>query len=618
MIVTGPNIALQELLFSQLAERIKKESDGHSIVVNLRSGDATNLKASLKKIIRDATNEEHEEEDSRLPASPNEAQKLLNYDLQILHNYLGTSTSRQVIIAFQDSEAFDSSLLNELILLFNSWLDRIPIAILFGVATSVELFHERLSRSAIICLQGAQFDVENTSTTLEKIFEAVIFDEEATLRFGPNFLGSLLERQQDHVQSLQAFIAALQYAYMTHFYANPLSIFLSPPPNAPTWGSCADAHNTPLNQPEHVEAIRMLPSFRADMEKSLKAGETNEVRDCMEDDRSVLVSYADNKISFAQVFAQVKKFKPLNEALKLVAPNVREGEIELYIKFTAQAINDSAVISELVAGCKRLNPSSAVHFCQTLLENQLRRAGIRSAPRNFRDVQISNGANMRIEEEGQQQFIMGLNNLLLEFDDLVEKDIDSSKPIRSIYTQQAQTLRTTIGKGQRVQLEKADAKLSKEDSNFTCLIDKLVGVMKEYFTFESPFIPGHEIRIYDSRSPFRETFTPRPRHAIERALSAPHDYLGCDCCHGSGGLSASQPPTAILYQLYLETGGLINVFDLWSAFKTIISGDSEDEAEERKTLMLFYQALADLKMMGAIKMSKRKTDHLGKLAWKGL
>ena len=617
--MTGPNIASQELLFSQLAEQIKAESNCHSIVVNLRSGDATNLKAILKKIIRDATNEEHEDEDSPLPASTNEEQKLLNYDLQILHNYLGTSTPRQIVIAFQDSEAFDSSLLTELILLFKSWLDRIPIAILFGVATSVELFHERLSRSAIICLQGAQFDVENTSTTLEKIFEAVIFDEEATLRFGPNFLGSLLERQQDHVQSLQAFVVALKYAYMTHFYANPLSIFLGAPPNAPTW--CAATGNTSFSQPEHVEAIRMLPSFRADMEKSLKEGDTDEVRNCMEDDTSVLISYADNKLPFAQAFAQVKKFKPLNEALDLVTPGAKEGKIELYIKFLSQTINDSTIITSLLDACKKLTPTFAVQFCETILETPLRRAGIKSAPRNFRDLQVSNKAYMRIEEEGEQEFIVGLHNLLLELYDVVEKDTDAGKPIRSIYTQQAQTLRTTIGAGQRVQLEKANTKLSKQDSNFTCLIDELVRVMKEYFTFESPFLSGHEIWIYDSRSPFRETFTPRPRHAIERALSAPHDYLGCDCCRGSGGLSATQPPTAILYQLYLETGGLINVFDLWSAFRTIVGGEGggkDEEEEERKTLMLFYQALADLKMMGGVKVSRRKTDHLGKLAWKGL
>ena len=33
---------------------------------------------------------------------------------------------------------------------------------------------------------------------------------------------------------------------------------------------------------------------------------------------------------------------------------------------------------------------------------------------------------------------------------------------------------------------------------------------------------------------------------------------------------------------------------------------------------LFYRALADLKYLGMIKHSKKKTDHMAKLAWKGL
>lgn len=70
--MTGPNIASQELLFSQLADRIGGEDGSNAIVVNLRSGDATNLKAVLKKLARDATNEEHEDEDEKLPTSAND------------------------------------------------------------------------------------------------------------------------------------------------------------------------------------------------------------------------------------------------------------------------------------------------------------------------------------------------------------------------------------------------------------------------------------------------------------------------------------------------------------------------------------------------------------------
>lgn len=54
-IVTGPNIASQGLLFQQLSTRLKSDIDGP--VVTLRSGDASNLKAVLKQLIRDARNQ---------------------------------------------------------------------------------------------------------------------------------------------------------------------------------------------------------------------------------------------------------------------------------------------------------------------------------------------------------------------------------------------------------------------------------------------------------------------------------------------------------------------------------------------------------------------------------
>lgn len=53
LIVTGPNIASQDLLFSQLADSLDEVAQGR--FVRLRSAEAPNLKATLKKIIRDVT-----------------------------------------------------------------------------------------------------------------------------------------------------------------------------------------------------------------------------------------------------------------------------------------------------------------------------------------------------------------------------------------------------------------------------------------------------------------------------------------------------------------------------------------------------------------------------------
>lgn len=60
-IITGANIASQDMLFEQLSDRLQDQAEAK--VVRLRSGDASNLKATLKKIIRDVTARASEDED---------------------------------------------------------------------------------------------------------------------------------------------------------------------------------------------------------------------------------------------------------------------------------------------------------------------------------------------------------------------------------------------------------------------------------------------------------------------------------------------------------------------------------------------------------------------------
>jgi origin recognition complex subunit 3 len=61
LIVTGPNIASQDLLFEQLAENLGPSVQGR--IVRLRSAEAPNLKVTLKKIIRDVTRQASDDEE---------------------------------------------------------------------------------------------------------------------------------------------------------------------------------------------------------------------------------------------------------------------------------------------------------------------------------------------------------------------------------------------------------------------------------------------------------------------------------------------------------------------------------------------------------------------------
>jgi len=94
--------------------------------------------------------------------------------------------------------------------------------------------------------------------------------------------------------------------------------------------------------------------------------------------------------------------------------------------------------------------------------------------------------------------------------------------------------------------------------------------------------------------------------------------LSCECCESAEGLSSTHPAASIVFQMYLETGSFINIFDLWSAFLEMVGGTEEQKCDERDALVMFYRGLADLKSLGVVKQSKKKADHLAKIAWKGL
>lgn len=65
-IITGPNMASQDLLFEQLAGSLPHEAPAAATAkyVRIRAAEAPNLKATLKKIIRDATSRVSDGEDA--------------------------------------------------------------------------------------------------------------------------------------------------------------------------------------------------------------------------------------------------------------------------------------------------------------------------------------------------------------------------------------------------------------------------------------------------------------------------------------------------------------------------------------------------------------------------
>jgi origin recognition complex subunit 3 len=382
---------------------------------------------------------------------------------------------------------------------------------------------------------------------------------------------------------------------MCHFYANPLSIFL-------TYSLNSEEFLFEVRS-EHLEAIRSLPSFRRKIELLLEENKTTETRKLLDSDKALHEEIRHTLKCKKEFVVKMQQIMHIYYTVASVLAH-RTDRMDLYVKTFSGQLQDSDRLKDLTSSIKTMPPGEVLTLTENILEK------------------ISSGdpeTDLAGWTESAEDFIENVSRIQLEVQNLQNHAKAANTPLRSKYTTHSKVLRTTVV-AQKVHLSKEQSSLSALDISFSNLLDELADLLEGYLKFENPLDQFlQEIWIYDSKSPYREVFTPKPRHAIERALSVPHDYLGCICCKASEeGLSSSQPPTAILYQLYLETGSLINVFDLWSAFYAIVGGEDGMDCNERNALVLFYRALADLKLLGMVKQSRKKTDHLAKLAWKGL
>jgi origin recognition complex subunit 3 len=119
LIVAGPSIASHGSFFARLGQRIKNDTDSTYVV--LTSGESTNLKTLLKNLIKKVTSHVEDDDDDDLdrPAtSSRHGPKLLNYDLGHVQEWRKKNRVSSIVVAFQDSEAFDAGLIADVIDLF--------------------------------------------------------------------------------------------------------------------------------------------------------------------------------------------------------------------------------------------------------------------------------------------------------------------------------------------------------------------------------------------------------------------------------------------------------------------------------------------------------------------
>ncbi|KAI9371923.1 origin recognition complex subunit 3 N-terminus-domain-containing protein [Aspergillus egyptiacus] len=572
LLTVGSNVSSLARLLSRLNEQLTSTGEGGVIV--LESGDAPNLKTTLKNIIRAAIINTEGNDGYQSFLADRQGPRLLGYDLDLLGEYVTRKNVKHLVLAFRDSEAFDPGILTDLFFLLSSWLDRIPLTLLFGISTSVELFEGRLPRSSVSLLKGRYFELHGASNCVDNIYERI--QAEGKFWLGRNITGVLFERSSDYFQTPESFCRTVKYAYMSHFFANPISVLL------------ADAVPDDLQRAKLCESVRNLPSFREHCEFLLENGHARRVRDLLDDDRYLfqraIQLVRTGQQSMHDMFQAVRFISFLLKDLNI---SKKTSISELSIRALSGELQDSPLLDDILTAFRRLDSTRIKALLPQLPESLTDHI-------DFPDIQ------------------MRLQALLL-----THKGPD---PLRSEYDSQNSVIGTTIVQ-QQVKLKKGKAKLPEQCVKYTAIIDHLYTIVGSYFTnklIQPQELPLHEAFLIDMRNPIKEVFAPRPRFAIERALANPSDYLMFTSEKAEGKVSAKQPPTSILYQLYLESGALVNIHDLWQAFYAVFESEQGDHCDERVVMALFYRAISELKALGMLKHSRKKMDHAAKSAWMGL
>lgn len=128
-----------------------------------------------------------------------------------------------IVIMFEDLENIQARILQDFISICSSYISKLPIIFVFGVATSMSAVHQLLpsSVSSLLCME--KFQAPPASQYLTHLMDKIIMTADVPFKLGPRVFHFLLDIFLYHNFSTMNFTLGFQYCMMEHFLSNSLS-----------------------------------------------------------------------------------------------------------------------------------------------------------------------------------------------------------------------------------------------------------------------------------------------------------------------------------------------------------------------------------------------------------
>uniref|UniRef100_A0A8C2NKI2 Origin recognition complex subunit 3 n=1 Tax=Capra hircus TaxID=9925 RepID=A0A8C2NKI2_CAPHI len=562
-LILGVNVTDHDLTLRSLTEVLQNNVTPY--VVSLQAKDCPDMKHFLQKLLVSQLMDCKVDVQSKEKESVQVIQKNVHYSMDSLSAWY-----MNFHVLFDPKMRLKRQISQFLIRMIKQneiqHLHEFPLILIFGIATSPVVIHRLLPHavSSLLCIELFQSlsCKEHLTTVLDKLLLTTQFP----FKLSEKVLQILTNIFLYHDFSIQNFIKGLQLSLLEHFYSQPLSVLC-------------------CNLPEAKRRTHFLSKYIFSI--SCKREETQSLLENLH-------VYHTNYFLVLRCLHQFTSFLPKYPLGRQIR--------ELYCMCLEKNIWDS----EEYASVLQLLRLLAKDELMAMLQNC------------FKVFQSSSAKELGNTAKKIEEFLAQFQSL-----DETKEEEDTSQ------SQSKGLQKTDLYHLQKSLLEMKELRsTSKRQTKFEVLREQVVSfvdsLVREYL-LPPDTQPLHETLYFSSAHTLRQHLNAAPRIALHTALNNPYYYLKNEALRSEEGCIPNvAPDICIAYKLHLECSRLINLVDWSEAFATVVTAAEKMDAnsvtsEERNEVIhaRFIRAVSELELLGFIKPTKQKTDHVARLTWGG-
>jgi len=501
---------------------------------------------------------------------------------------------KPMVVVLEDTENFHPQLLQDLCLLLAEHRHELPIHLMLGLDTNATAIHQILGYSGTVRLSTRVFQLPSAEVRMEAFLEDVIMSGRHAFFLSNPVINFLQDHVAEHSFSVESFSTGIKLAAIEHHNTQDLSFLCRPVQNlAECEALCAGISDRDLSDFNVLPSMQAmgLPSFdRASMAASLWALHVH--------------------ARLRGVFARW-----LRTALTTLARTGRNAGLDLLTLLRnfnqGGPLNRNDVIRRFVANLAGCSPDD----CQTLIAAFSRMLGEHHALRNHA---------LRSEVED-------IANALNAAARAAAGDGETSA---GAAPSALGTGAWSTGKRRRELLAAHTAPASRQSGQAASgeLFAEYFSSVAERLLVPIEGLPGHEVLCFSAHDTLRSKIAAGLRTGPIASLRNPLKHFpGLTAQDGCVAVSIVDD-TAFAFQLLSQAAGnIVNLYDWYEQFcaeataldrvQRASSGKAKLNAQDitgghtPELQARFTRATNELQLLGIIRSTQRKTDHVARMVF---